>query len=81
MARRHMRRVLGPEADADVAAKQVMVSYGRYWAEALWARAKRVPEMMEHTTEDGLEKLYKARDEGTGMIIALPHMGLSLIHI
>ncbi len=75
MAQRHMRRVLGPDADAAAAAKKVMVSYGRYWAEALWARSRRVPQMMAGTTVVGLDKLVNAREQGIGMIYALPHMG------
>ncbi|MEX1093116.1 MAG: phosphatidylinositol mannoside acyltransferase [Acidimicrobiia bacterium] len=75
MATRHMRRVLGPDADAGAAAKAVMMSYGRYWAEALWARSRRVPQMMASTTVDGLDKLIDAREQGIGMIYALPHMG------
>jgi lauroyl/myristoyl acyltransferase len=75
MARRHMRRVLGPDADVESAARDVMISYGRYWAEALWARSRRVPEMMAGTTVVGLEKLVAAREQGKGMIYALPHMG------
>jgi phosphatidylinositol dimannoside acyltransferase len=75
MAEHHMARVLGPEADAQSAGKEVMVSYGRYWAEALWARSNRVPEMMKSTTVEGLHNILDARDAGTGMIYALPHMG------
>ncbi|MEX1038400.1 MAG: phosphatidylinositol mannoside acyltransferase [Acidimicrobiia bacterium] len=75
MAQRHMRRVLGPDADAKAAARKVMVSYGRYWAEALWARPSRVPQMMAGTTVVGLENLINAREQGKGMIYALPHMG------
>lgn len=75
MAERHMARVLGPDADVAAAAREVMVSYGRYWAEALWARASRVPDMMSRTTVVGLERITGARDAGTGMIFALPHMG------
>ncbi len=75
MAERHMARVLGPDVDAAAAGKEVMVSYGRYWAEALWARARRVPEMMERTTVVGLDHILAARDAGNGMIFALPHMG------
>jgi KDO2-lipid IV(A) lauroyltransferase len=70
-----MRRVLGPDADAEAAAKRVMISYGRYWAEALWARSRRVPQMMAGTSVDGLQRLIDAREQGIGMIYALPHMG------
>lgn len=75
MAERHMLRVLGAGSDQRAAGLEVMMSYGRYWAEALWARADRVPEMMERTTVDGLHHITEARDKGTGMIYALPHMG------
>jgi KDO2-lipid IV(A) lauroyltransferase len=75
MAERHMRRVLGEGADVKAAAKAVMVSYGRYWTEAFWVRPRRVPEMRRNTEVEGLEFLTAARDAGTGMIFALPHMG------
>ena len=75
MAQRHMRRVLGGAADVEDAARKVMTSYGRYWAEALWARSRRVPEMMRTTSVEGIERLVEARDRGEGMIYALPHMG------
>lgn len=75
MAQRHMRRVLGESADIERAAKAVMVSYGRYWTEALWARPERVPEIRRHTSVDGLDLAIAARDVGEGMIFALPHIG------
>jgi phosphatidylinositol dimannoside acyltransferase len=75
MARRHMRRVLGPQADVDSAAGSLFQSYGRYWAEALWVRARRVPKLLEQTRVDGLDHVLAARDAGKGMIYALPHMG------
>lgn len=52
-----------------------MSSYGRYWAEALWARGRRVPRILERTETEGLDMVIAARDEGRGMIYALPHMG------
>jgi KDO2-lipid IV(A) lauroyltransferase len=75
MAERHMRRVLGDEADIRAAAKGVMVSYGRYWTEAFWARPRRVPEMRRRTQVEGLDLAIAAHDAGTGMIFALPHVG------
>lgn len=75
MAERHMARVMGPEANAVTAGKQVMISYGRYWAEALWARARRVPEMLAVTNVVGLEILLAAHEAGLGSVLALPHMG------
>lgn len=75
MAERHMRRIMGPDIDTAAAAREVMESYGRYWAEALWARAGRVRQMLDHTTVIGLDKILDARDAGGGAIFALPHMG------
>lgn len=75
MARRHMERAKGPDADTEGAAREVLASYGRYWAETLWVRARRVPAMLAKTEVEGLELVLAARDEGKGMIYALPHMG------
>lgn len=75
MATRNMRRVLGPDGDATAASRAVMESYGRYLAEALWARGHRVPDMLANTETDGLDMVIQAHNEGRGMIYALPHMG------
>jgi lauroyl/myristoyl acyltransferase len=75
MARRHADRVLGGVADVDGISVEMMRSYGRYYAEALWARARRVEGMLADTEVQGLERIIAARDAGTGMIYALPHMG------
>ena len=75
MARRHANRVLASGTDLDRAAAEMMRSYGRYYAEALWARARRVGAMLAETEVQGLEKIIAAHDAGKGMIIALPHMG------
>lgn len=75
MAKRHMERVHGDGLDVDEASESVMSSYGRYWAEALWARGRRVPRILERTETEGLDMVIAARDEGRGMIYALPHMG------
>ena len=75
MAKRHMSRVLAGRVDLDRASRTLMGSYGRYYAEALWARARRVEGMLAETDVIGLEHILNARDAGTGMIYALPHMG------
>ena len=75
MAQRHMGRVMGEGADVAEAAKEVMSHYGRYYAETLWVRARRVPEILANTSIEGLDMILAARDEGRGMIYALPHMG------
>lgn len=75
MAARHARRVLGDGPDPKRVAMAMMRSYGRYYAEALWARSRRVPGMLASTRVEGLQRIIDARDAGTGMIYALPHMG------
>lgn len=75
MAERHVTRVLADGVNHRAASIEMMRSYGRYYAEALWARAKRVPGMLADTEIVGLEHILAARDAGTGMIFALPHMG------
>lgn len=75
MAMRHMARAKGAGADLERAAREVLASYGRYWAETLWVRARRVPAMLAKTEIEGLELVLAAHDEGNGMIYALPHMG------
>lgn len=75
MARRHMHRVLENGANLDEASAAMMRSYGRYYAEALWARPRRLEGMLAETEVVGLEHILSARDAGTGMIYALPHMG------
>lgn len=75
MARRHAQRVLGDEGDPDEAAREMMKSYGRYYAEALWARERRTAGMLASTRVEGLDKIVDAWKAGNGMILALPHMG------
>jgi KDO2-lipid IV(A) lauroyltransferase len=75
MARRHADRVVGDSLDLDGSSIEMMRSYGRYYAEALWLRARRVDSMLAETEVQGLERIVAARDAGTGMIFALPHMG------
>jgi KDO2-lipid IV(A) lauroyltransferase len=74
MADRHMRRV-GAGDEAPEQARKVFVAYGRYWAEALWMRPRRARSVVERVTVDGLERVTDARDAGTGMVFALPHVG------
>jgi lauroyl/myristoyl acyltransferase len=75
MAGRHAVRVLPASSDRHAVSAEMMKSYGRYYAEALWARARRVEGMLAETEVQGLDKIIAARDAGTGMIYALPHMG------
>lgn len=75
MGKRHLDRVLDNGADTDARSREMMRAYGRYYAEALWVRERRVPGMLADTEVVGLEHILRARDAGRGMIYALPHMG------
>ncbi len=70
-----MTRVLGSPDKAPAAARTVMEQYGRYWAETLWVRERRVPKMHAATVVESLDLIVQAREAGKGMIYALPHMG------
>lgn len=75
IAQRNMERVMGNGAAPVDASQRVMKSYGRYFAEALWFRRRRVEAMVDNTIVEGLDMILAARDEGHGMIYGLPHMG------
>jgi len=75
MAERHMTRVLEEGADIEGASESVMKSYGKYLAESLWVRAKRVPDMLDRTEVEGLHWVLEARDAGKGIIFGVPHIG------
>ncbi|HEY3427646.1 MAG TPA: phosphatidylinositol mannoside acyltransferase [Acidimicrobiia bacterium] len=75
MARRHMSRVLGPDADLERAVGAMFASYGRYWAETFWVRPGRVAEIDRRLTISGLEHLADAGATGTGVVLVLPHLG------
>mgnify|MGYP001178267508 FL=1 len=71
MALRHMRRVGEPPS----AAVAVFESYGRYWAESLWVRPRRLPAMWKRMTVEGIENIWAAREGGRGAVVVLPHVG------
>jgi len=78
LARRHMRRVLGPDTPAaavDAAAREMFASYGRYWAETFWYRPRRRDEVLAVTRVENLDLVVRLRDEGRPMVFALPHVG------
>lgn len=72
---RHISRVLGSEREIEDAAREAFSAYGRYWAEAFWVRPRRVPSILRHITREGVERVEAARDAGSGMVYALPHIG------
>ena len=75
MARRHMQRVLPAGDHLSRRTRGVFKSYGRYWAETLWVRPRRISEVDANLEIEGLEHLQEAARSGTGAIIVLPHLG------
>jgi lauroyl/myristoyl acyltransferase len=75
MARRHMQRVQGSDSKLGKRTRAVFRSYGRYWAETLWVRPRRIPELDAGLEVVGLEHLQAAARGGKGAVIALPHLG------
>ncbi|HSJ27648.1 MAG TPA: phosphatidylinositol mannoside acyltransferase [Acidimicrobiia bacterium] len=75
MARRHAVRLGIPPDLIDSHVKAVFAAYGRYWAEALWIRPRRRTKVDGTITVDGLHHVEEARDQGAGIVFALPHMG------
>ena len=75
MVERHGRRLGVSDAELGSHVSEVFAAYGRYWAEALWIRPHRRASVDARTTDEGLEFLEAARDQGSGVIVALPHMG------
>ncbi len=69
MADRHMARVGGSSG------RDLFVDYGRYWGELLWLDADKAAAVRRHIVAEGLHHVETARDAGTGMIYALPHVG------
>lgn len=75
MIERHQRRVQGPGVDATKAARRVMASYGRYWAEVFWVRPRRRRAILASTVLDRADVLHAAIATGRGVVLALPHTG------
>ena len=78
MARNHLRKVYGPElSDADIEreTRRLMDSYARYYME-LFLLPSMAPARIEASTRfEGLEHVRAAREEGNGVVIAMPHTG------
>lgn len=75
LVQRHLRRVLGADAEVKSRSKRMFARYGRYWAEVFWLRPRRKEEVVAHTVILNVETLFRSHAAGKGIILALPHMG------
>ncbi len=73
--KRHMGRVLGPDANLRRSSREVFAYYGRYWTEILWMQCRGSEAIINHIIVEGIEELRRAKDACRGMILALPHLG------
>ena len=78
LARRNLERAWGrqlSDPEARRAVGELFASYGRYWAESF-----RLPSLTAEAVDagfdlDGYEHLARAKHEGRGIILVLPHLG------
>ncbi|TYP84948.1 phosphatidylinositol mannoside acyltransferase [Blastococcus xanthinilyticus] len=76
--RANLRVVTGgrlTEAELDELTSRAMRSYARYWQEAFRLPAIGPERILSRTTVPGAEHLEKARADGRGVVLALPHSG------
>ncbi len=64
-----------PAAELDDLTVRAMRSYARYWQEAFRLPTLGVERILAGTVATGVEHMERARQEGRGMVIAIPHSG------
>ena len=75
---RHLQRAHGPQLQGLALRKAVdraFDSYARYWVESFRIPTLSNVEIAAHFTHEGLGNLRKGIADGTGVILALPHLG------
>lgn len=75
LVQRHLRRILGEDADVAERSRDMFASYGRYWAEVFWLRPSRMPGLVAKSTVENVPAMREAFAEGNGLLLILPHMG------
>jgi phosphatidylinositol dimannoside acyltransferase len=63
------------EADLDAKVQQVFDGYARYWYESLRLPSLDLDEVDRRFTYEGLEHIVEPSRRGSGVIMALPHLG------
>ena len=75
---RNLRRVVGPQLEGRELRKMVddtFESYVRYWGESFRLPGTPPEELDAGITHDGLHYVLDALEDGTGIIMAMPHLG------
>ena len=75
LVQRHLRRILGDDADVRGKSKDMFASYGRYWAEVFWLRPHRKTDLVANAVVENESIMREAFAGGKGMLLILPHMG------
>jgi KDO2-lipid IV(A) lauroyltransferase len=63
------------EAELDALTRRAMRSYARYWEEAFRLPTLGAGRIVGNTVAPGVEHLERARSQGRGHVLALPHSG------
>ena len=63
------------EEELDALTTRAVRSYARYWQEAFRLPTLSAQRIVADTEHVGLEHMQRARDEGRGLVMALPHSG------
>ncbi|MCB1247300.1 MAG: phosphatidylinositol mannoside acyltransferase [Acidimicrobiia bacterium] len=74
----HQRRIAGTEisdAEVDHRVAGMFSSYGRYWAETFWLRPRRHRAVCDRVERHRFDIIDRAKEEGNGIIFAIPHLG------
>jgi KDO2-lipid IV(A) lauroyltransferase len=75
---RNLRRVVGPHLEGPELRRMVddtFESYVRYWGESFRLPGTSAEDLDAGITHDGLHYVLEAIEEGTGIIMAMPHLG------